>query len=116
MECMVPGVTSRLVAGWDLDLQPYIKYCRFNDSIVFLFFLFPSFHLAVAFQNNAMIDVSSHSFRRGSPRLHTRAQTVPCNIRAANLFDCRRVSQDFDLLPSLIGTSGSDKTRSLAAL
>ena len=59
---------------------------------------FPSFHPAAAFRNNSMIDVSSHSFRRGSPHLHTCPQTVSCNIRAPNLFDCRGVSQVFDLL------------------
>ena len=59
---------------------------------------FSSFHPVAACRNNSMIDVSSHSFRRGNPRLHTCPKTVSCNIRATNLPDCRRVSQVSNLL------------------
>jgi hypothetical protein len=93
VEAATRGVTSRLVAGQLLGVQPYIKYCSART----LSSPFPSFHPAAAFRNYSMIDVSSRSFRRGGPRLHTCPQTVPCNIRAANLFDCRRVSEVFDL-------------------
>jgi hypothetical protein len=40
VECTTPGITSRLVARRRLDLQPYIKYYRCNDTIVFNFLRF----------------------------------------------------------------------------
>lgn len=91
------------------DAQSHLETCcraAFGSAITYQMLqvqernnlLFSSFHPVAAFRNNSMIDVSSHSFRRGSPHLHICPQTIPCNIRAANLFDCRRVSQVFDLL------------------
>lgn len=78
---------------------------------------FSSFHPVTACRNNSMIDVSSHSFRRGDPHLHTCPQTVPCNIRAANLLDCRRVSQvPSTSFPPLICTSVSDRIPLLPVL
>lgn len=107
----ISGVTSGLVAGWSPRLRLHVKYYRRVGTTAL-----SSPHPQTRIEFNSKFDISFSSLQCGDPNLHSCPQTVPCNIRATDLFDYRRVGNSSGHGPQLIHTSSvSDKIRSLAA-